>query len=228
MPSAVDETNDIYVETGDYIYLTLKWNDPWDYSNNDYDLYLWNPAMDGYWVSNTRQDGDTHPYEWLLIQAPYTGYYHIAILNYQATGTVRFHLYSLIQDLEYQVASMSLAVPADSPYAMSMGAVPWDNPGTLESFSSQGPTDDGRIKPDLVAPDYVSTATYGLHAFGGTSPCAPLGAGAAALVKQAHPRFTPDQIQAFLEQEAATLGAPQKNNLSGAGRLNLYPRSKPG
>lgn len=74
-----------------------------------------------------------------------------------------------------------------------------DNPKGLAMFSSRGPTDDGRIKPDLVAPgtNILSTRSYhekaqdlwgryGDHYVwsGGTSMSTPLVAGAAALVRQ--------------------------------------------
>ncbi len=69
----------------------------------------------------------------------------------------------------------------------------------MVAFSSRGPTDDGRIKPDIVAPgsDIVSTRSraatgtgWGLNPNtnymfdGGTSMACPLTAGAAALVRQ--------------------------------------------
>ncbi len=70
----------------------------------------------------------------------------------------------------------------------------------MAAFSSRGPTDDGRIKPDVVAPgtDIVSvrsrvsgaSVAWGVQAnanytfSGGTSMAAPLAAGAAALVRQ--------------------------------------------
>jgi hypothetical protein len=112
------------------------------------------------WSANV-QDGNDDPWEFLSYTATYTGYYSIAIHKYSATRKVNFHLYSYYHNLEYQVASSSFGVPADSPSAMTVGAVFWNNPTTLEFFSSQGPTKDNRKKPDLVAPDGVSTATYG-------------------------------------------------------------------
>jgi len=70
----------------------------------------------------------------------------------------------------------------------------------MAAFSSRGPTDDGRIKPDIVAPgtDIISCRSrapgagsgWGLHPngayvfSGGTSMACPLTAGAAALVRQ--------------------------------------------
>ncbi|MBU1299912.1 MAG: S8 family serine peptidase, partial [Bacteroidetes bacterium] len=44
----------------------------------------------------------------------------------------------------------TLLCPADADSILSIGAV--TIPGTLASFSSTGPTNDGRIKPDIVAP----------------------------------------------------------------------------
>ncbi len=132
-----------------------------------------------------------------------------------------FHLYSYYHNLQYQTASGSYTIPADSPNAIAVGAVDYSTPTTLESFSSRGPTQDGRIKPDLVAPDGVSTATYGASAFHGTSASAPHTAGAAALVQDRYPSYTPAQIQSFLEGRAVGLGTAGKDNLYGSGRLDL-------
>jgi hypothetical protein len=119
------------------------------------------------------------------------------------------------------VAAGSLLIPADNPDAITVGAVPWSSPDTIEPFSSQGPTDDGRTKPDLVGPDRVSGATYGPSGFAGTSAASPHVAGAATLVKYAFPADTPAQVKGFLEGRAVPLGAPGKDNIYGSGRLSL-------
>ena len=93
----------------------------------------------------------------------------------------------------------------------------------VQKYSSQGPTADGRIKPDLVAPDAVSTATYGRLGFPGTSASTPHVAGAAALVLSAFPRMSGQQVRAYLESHALTLGRPGKDNTHGSGRLMLGP-----
>jgi len=225
----VDITIDINVSSGSKVRVGLKWDDTWGSSGNDYDLYLADNTYTTVKASFDPQDGNDDPHEFLAYTATYTGVYHIAIYKYSATETVNFHIYSYRHDLqEYQVASSSLSVPADSSNAMSVGAVFWNTPTTLESFSSRGPTEDDRIKPDLVAPDGVSTATYGASNFYGTSASAPHAAGAAALVKGRYPSYTPSQIQTYLEDRAVDLGVAGKDNLFGSGRLLLPDATPPG
>lgn len=101
-----------------------------------------------------------------------------------------------------------------------MGAVHWSN-DALEPYSSQGPTNDGRIKPDLVAPSAVKNASYAPGIFDGTSAATPHVAGAAALALQAFPDYTPDDLVNFLESRAIELGHSGPDNQFGAGRLNL-------
>ena len=101
----------------------------------------------------------------------------------------------------------------------TVGAVPYYSPGTIEAFSSRGPTTDGRIKPDIAAPDGVSNATYGN--FSGTSAASPHVAGAAALVLQIDPCFSPTQTGTTLQSAVIDLGAAGKDNTFGSGRLLL-------
>jgi len=118
----------------------------------------------------------------------------------------------------------------------------------LASYSSFGPTPDGAIKPDLVAtggldgsispspglylaaqsfdPNGILYSVNGYVAADGTSFAAPIVAGAAALVKQAHPNYTAGQIKSALVNSAAqdTTTDDQGNTVDvewlGAGRLD--------
>ena len=122
----------------------------------------------------------------------------------------------------------SIATPASSPAAFAVGALCWQS-RALEPYSSQGPTIDGRTKPDIVGHDSVSGATYGgfsscPSAFAGTSASSPEVAGAAALVKQAYPNLTADQLKAYLMRAARDLGDAGVDNVYGAGELQLPNR----
>ena len=77
----------------------------------------------------------------------------------------------------------------------------------IAGFSSRGTTDAGNLKPDLTAPgSTVFSAAVGSGADGlsdsGTSMASPHVAGSAALVKAAHPAWTPEQIKAALVDTA--------------------------
>jgi len=120
--------------------------------------------------------------------------------------------------------SGSINAPADGDSVLSIGAV-YSN-GNLASYSSIGPTADGRIKPDVVAMGssvwYIvpsSTDNYG-NSYYGTSFSSPLAAGVAALVLSAHPYSTPKQIRDALHQTADN--ADQPNNDYGWGLVNAY------
>lgn len=126
-----------------------------------------------------------------------------------------------------QAAQGSVTSPANSPYALAVGAVDvgadGTTPGTFEPYSSQGPTIDGRPKPEIAAWDGVSSYLSDFsNGFYGTSASAPEVAGAAALVAQNHSTWDASQLQNFLEQRANS-GQPinPPNNTIGHGKLTL-------
>ncbi len=227
--SGTDEANDVILYTGEAMRIEMKWTDSWPAGCSNYDLYITNSANAVLASSlNVQNCSSAPPVESKFFVAPYNDTFKIWVYRYSATGTPRFHLfwdlyllYEPPTNLQYVAATRSLGIPEDNPNVLSVGAVPWSSPNTIESYSSQGPTEDGRTKPDLVAPDKVSTATLGSSGFGGCSASSPHAAGAAALVKQAYPSYSPAQIKSFLEGRAVPLGAAGKDNIYGSGRLNL-------
>jgi subtilisin family serine protease len=118
------------------------------------------------------------------------------------------------------VGEGSLGTPADALGALAVGAVNWSS-DALEIYSSQGPTSDGRIKPDLVAPSAVKSVSYAPSIFDGTSAATPHVSGAAALILQANPDFGPDELINQLKSRAIPLGQTLPSNQFGVGRLTL-------
>ncbi|WP_088103775.1 S8 family serine peptidase [Halalkalibacter urbisdiaboli] len=97
----------------------------------------------------------------------------------------------------------------------------------LTEFSSRGPTADGRIKPDIVAPGYQITAaaantTNEYVTFSGTSMACPFVAGTVALMIEANPVLTPEEIKSILVNTAEEWGPTEKDHDYGAGRLRGY------
>nr|MBV6630239.1 S8 family peptidase [Oceanococcus sp. HetDA_MAG_MS8] len=116
----------------------------------------------------------------------------------------------------------SITVPGNLPYVITVGAVS-DN-GTprnlsddfITSFSAAGPTLEAFVKPDLVAPgDRILGAAHprstlaqsnggagevrsGVYALSGTSQAAAITSGVAALLLQAQPHLTPDDVKCKL------------------------------
>ncbi len=98
----------------------------------------------------------------------------------------------------------TLLTPADADSILSVGAI--DTYKTLATFSSTGPTNDGRIKPDLVAlGTNVYCASPGQSTYTtmqGNSLSTPLVAGCAALVLSARPELTAMQVRDALRTTA--------------------------
>lgn len=219
-----DEGNGVFLFDGGCVF--LKWND-WPLSDQDFDLYLFDPADETTPVaaSENEQDGSQEPVE--AVCAETQGDYFVAIRRFNATESPRFDL--IVADggaLDYSEPAGSLVEPATSPHALAVGAV-CVHTNALEDYSSRGPTIDLRTKPDVSGQASNSTATYGpaegdcLMGFAGTSAGTAHVTGAAALLKQANPDFGPAELQTALEGKTVDVGAAGKDNDSGWGRIAL-------
>jgi len=201
------------------VYLT--WN-AWPTTDQNYDLYLLDSSLDPLNpFASSKNPAGGPPIEDITIKNVPPGNYYLAIRQESATSDHSMELYSLNHDLYPAEASSSLANPADAGGAMAVGAINYSNwtTGPQEAFSSQGPTNDDRIKPDICGPDLISNFTFGT--FEGTSATTPHVAGAAALILDRYPTYSASQIWDCLAVSAIDMGSSGKDNIYGHGRLNV-------
>ncbi|NJN16030.1 MAG: S8 family serine peptidase [Oscillochloris sp.] len=140
------------------------------------------------------------------------------------------------------IGCSSIQSPGDYSDVVGVGSV--DSQDRLSSFSSKGPTVDGRLKPDLTAPgsNVLSTVSFGTASYStlsGTSMATPHVVGVAALLWSANPGLIGnfDATYAALTENAMPVTSDSRyegseyldcapgaapNNLYGHGRLNAY------
>lgn len=111
-------------------------------------------------------------------------------------------------------------VDSKNPSVIAVGAVDPPAGSAIGYYSSQGPTFDGRIKPDLSAPaGFASVAYHGL--FQGTSAASPVAAGTAALLLGANLAVPGRTLAALVRHFTVDLGTVGKDNVYGAGKVLL-------
>ncbi len=211
--------------------LFLSWDDWGTWSGtafsgsaNDYDLYFY--VWDGThwdlldWSVGVQNGGGDWPTEvvgyWYSTGARYWGF---SIYNWYSTRNCKLEAFSYgnASYLYRYNTEGSLMIPADAPGAQAAGAVDWSD-DSYHSYSSQGPTNDGRNKPDFAAPSGTSGSIYGTNGFYGTSASAPHLAGAFGLLKGKTP-YTMDQINTILRSRAVNVG--DEPNKFGVGRVSV-------
>ena len=122
--------------------------------------------------------------------------------------------------------TVSITDPGNAASVITVGATHRRDAHTygVSYFSSRGPTGDGRLKPDLVAPGEKIRSTvpgHGDDRLDGTSMAAPHVSGAAALIMARHRELIgqPQKIKETLCQTATDLG--REPYFQGAGLLDI-------
>ena len=219
-----DESLNLTAEKWELIAVRLSWNDSWDQADQDFDLYLYSP--DGtYTISNEPQEGyrGQRPIESVIMIAPVSGEYSIQIRRYSATEeNITFQLFSSHNLSSYNVSASSIGALASCPNVITVGAVDAQTL-QLEEYSSRGPTQDGRMKPELVAPDNITVSSYMPEMFRGSSASAPYAAGifALALERGRKMGMSDEEVVALLLNSAIDLGPAGPENGYGYGLVNL-------
>ena len=224
----------------------LRWEDSWGGASTDLDIYLWDrstgdildiPAGWGNVRSTYEQSGasDDYPFEVFSLRSPINSR-NVGVIIFHRSGPepewVHLELRSGPGGLGYSTGAGSIGNPAESanPGLLAVGAAPFYDTDTIESYSSRGPTPDGRTKPDIVGVDCGASVSYEVRTrswdndqqcwFSGTSQASPHVAGMAALVRQRFPELTAQQVATYLKNNAEPRGTVP-NNTWGYGLAKL-------
>ncbi len=117
----------------------------------------------------------------------------------------------------------SIGAPASYLEGLAVGASDIDD--GVVGFSGRGPSPFGGVKPDIVAPGVNLRSTLPGGAYGensGTSMATPLAAGVAALLMQAAPSLSVEQVMQVITSTTAPVGDPWPNPDAGWGRVDAF------
>jgi hypothetical protein len=207
---------------GSTISLYMNW-DAYPKTTIDYNLYLYNGNPDSggtlvAWSTNSQSGRGAEPSETLTYTVPSSGTYYIVVRKTSSsTSNVRFTLFSTGPSLDIRTTSSSITQLADCPSALAVGAANLSD--VPEYYSAEGPTTDGRNKPEITGPDGVQTSQT--TAFYGTSASAPHAGGAVALLMAQNPGLSLPQIRWLLTSTAKDINTAGFDFRTGNGRISL-------
>ena len=229
-----EQVQALFFSSSSYQEVTVaaNWNDwgkdPEDaHSDQDIDLLVLSPIpysteVETVGASFNNQSGrhGHMPIEATTFNAEPGRQYYIFLVNSNTNRQVTVHVYLECKwnsEITPHIEAQSILQPADSPDVLTVGAADLSN--HLLDYSSHGPTWNGVVKPDVTG--LSGLATLSIWDFAGTSAATPTVAGAAALLKEAHPKWGPDQLQAALELLSKDIYKPGQDNGSGCGLIDV-------
>ena len=227
----------VYIPQGEKVTVVLQWNDSWNCSENDYNLYLCDRCSgDVLAASEKVQNGTGTPLEYIQYTNKEETAKNVSISIKKNCGQDRILEVYIYADSSVKIHSDNL-VEEDSvfghpavPEVICVGAVDSRNPKStgIASYSSRGPVSiyypnyELRNKTDLCGPGNIRVqGTNGKDSlFAGTSASAPSVAGIGALVWSMYPGKSGSEIREILCSSAEDLGEPGYDTVFGYGSVN--------
>lgn len=225
------------VPPGEKVTVVLQWNDPWNCSENDYDLFLYD-CCNGKEIdaSEKTQSGTGNPLEYLkytntgedvktlgISVKKHSGEDRVLEVYIYPNSSVKVHPDNLVEE------DSVFGHPA-VPGVVCVGAVDSGNSENqnIAPYSSRGPVSiyypeyELRNKIDLSGPGSVRVSgTNGTGSFfRGTSASAPSVAGIGALIWSMCPEKNGSDIRRILCSSAEDLGEPGYDTIFGHGSVN--------
>ena len=233
-PEKLELNETLYFEDVSSLKIWIRWSDynyPDSYPTNDFDAYLScyvNGDLEIVDISEDPQDGSfgQEPFEFLHYSSSEKTDCVLVIKEYDAPDKDKMHF-----DIWWsgyftdETSYGSVTPPADHPRVIAVGAVPWDDPWSVEDYSSRGPAYNPYVgafnitKPDVSAPDNIYSVAYD-DDFPGTSAATPHVAGVIALMLSANPHLTPEDVVNVLRNTATDIEDPGIDNTSGYGLVD--------
>lgn len=204
-------------------------------------IHMWNAANENYFTSGNLA-GYTEGDDFCTTgEIGGTGEGVISVGSYDSDSIVVINPYETLAD-----PSKGLAINFGATFRE--GGMQFQT-GARSSFSSRGPTADGRMKPEVMAPGSViisgfnafyssqsdisanyitpvreSDQTYFFEISMGTSQATPVVTGTIALWLEANPDLTPEDIRGILSRtcDRDNFTGATPNNDTGYGKLNAY------
>lgn len=245
-----DTRQSISLSTGQSLLLSFQWDDPFYTTNGvdtDLDIFLVVAGTNDIVAASFDENVVTQtPVEVLsYTNSSSVTDYEIIINRFAGPSPQRLKYVDFRGQMtvnEFDTNSSTINGHAAAANAIAVAAAAYFDHSRPESFSSHGTTSilfdaagnrlpavQVRNTPQITAIDGTNTTFFGQDVEGdgrpnffGTSAAAPHAAAIAALVQQANPTFTPQQIYQRMQDTAIDLGAPGWDNTTGFGLVNAY------